>query len=202
MAVDKKTRNQAIAEMLADGTQLRSFYRFAAQNPHIEPYEACQILIARPSASVCFSFEEWGALGRRITKGRKGILYFDRDGEANFVFDAADTNGETRYQRPIFPMKRLLLGLDELNGSENAETPGSDYEKILQGVKSYLSTEEKLTGDDQKDKLLTEGVAYSLYARTGFPKDNGIALEGLPVPLRKRHPHYVPDRAGSAALFL
>ena len=185
MAVDKKTRNQAIAEMLADGTQLRSFYRFAAQNPHIEPYEACQILIARPSASVCFSFEEWGALGRRITKGRKGILYFDRDGEANFVFDAADTNGETRYQRPIFPMKRLLLGLDELNGSENAETPGSDYEKILQGVKSYLSTEEKLTGDDQKDKLLTEGVAYSLYARTGFPKDNGIALEGLPYSYKE-----------------
>lgn len=178
-------RNEEIAAMLADGNQLRNFYRFSAQNPHIELYEACQIVLARPNASVCFSFEEWNAMDRRVTRGKKGIAYYDREGNKGFVFDAQDTNGETRYQRLFHPLKRMLEGLDELNGTSLQSDGRSDYRKIHRGVQTYLREQGRLTGNDTYDGLLIEGTAYSLYCRTGFPKDSGIMLHGFPYSFRE-----------------
>lgn len=178
-------RNAEIAAMLADGDQLRNFYRFAAQNPHIELYEACQIVLARPNATVCFSFEEWNALDRRIKRGKRGIAYYDREGNKGFVFDADDTNGETRYQRLFYPLKRMLEGLDELNGTSLQSDGRSDYRKIHRGVQTYLCEQGRLTGNDTYDGLLIEGTAYSLYCRTGFPKDNGIMLRGFPYSYKE-----------------
>ena len=73
-------RNAAIQEMLTDGEKIKNFYRFVAQNPHISLHDACQIIISRPNAGVCYSFEEWNAMGRRITRGSKGVPYYDVDG--------------------------------------------------------------------------------------------------------------------------
>lgn len=174
-----KDCNTSIAEMLADGEQLKNFYRFIAQNPHINLHDACQIIIERPNATVCFSFNEWAAMGRRVTKGRKGIAYYDYDGYKQFVFDANDTHGDNRYLRPILPMKRLLGGLDELNGTEYVEEEISDYRKIYKGVELYLQEQDALTSDDERDKLLIDGIAYSLYSKTGFPKSSGINFSGL-----------------------
>lgn len=173
-------RNEAISEMLSDGEQLKNFYRFIAQNPHINLHDACQIIVERPNATVCFSFNEWAAMDRRITKGRKGIAYYDNDGYKQFVFDANDTHGDNRYSRPILPMKRLLGGLDELNGTDLTADERSDYRKIHKGVQLYLKEQDALSGDAIKDKLLIDGVTYSLYAKTGFPKSAGIPLSGLP----------------------
>ena len=166
--------------MLANGEQLKNFYRFIAQNPHINLHDACQIIIERPNATVCYSFSEWAAMDRRVTKGRKGIAYYDGDGYKQFVFDANDTHGDNRYTRPILPMKRLLGGLDELNCTEYAENEQSDYRKIHKGVHLYLQEHGELTGESKHDKLLVEGITYSLYSKTGFPKSAGIALNALP----------------------
>lgn len=174
------SRNAAIAAMLADGEQLKNFYRFVAQNPHINLHDACQIIIERPNATVCYSFNEWAAMDRRVTKGRKGIAYYDIDGYKQFVFDANDTHGDNRYSRPILPMKQLLGGLDELNGTEIADSEQSDYGKIQKGVRSYLTEQGELTGDGERDGLLVEGITYSLYSKTGFPKSAGIRLSELP----------------------
>jgi len=173
-------RNEQIAAMLADGEQLKNFYRFIAQNPHINLHDACQIIIERPNATVCFSFNEWAAMDRRVTKGRKGIAYYDNDGYKQFVFDANDTHGDNRYSRPILPMKRLLGGLDELNGTDLATDEQSDYRKIRKGVQLYLQEQDSLSGDTERDKLLIDGVTFSLYARTGFPKSASINMRGLP----------------------
>ena len=178
-------RNAKIAAMLSDGEQLKNFYRFIAQNPYINLHDACQIVIERPDATVCNSMEEWNALGRRVTKGRKAISYYDHDGYKQFVFDAADTHGEERYQRPIFPLKRLLIGLDELNGTALYDDLRGDYRKIHNGVYTYLEKSGALTGDEQHDNLLSEGVAFSLYCKTGFPKTAGIHLRGLPYSYRE-----------------
>ncbi len=132
-------RNEQIAAMLADGEKLKNFYRFIEQNPHINLHDACRIIIERPNATGCFSFNEWQAMGRRVTKGRKGIAYYDSGGYKQFVFDANDTHGDNRYSRPILPMKRLLGGLDELNGTEYAYEDLSDYRKIQKGVRQYES---------------------------------------------------------------
>lgn len=86
-------RNAKIASMLSDGEQLKNFYRFIAQNPDINLHDACQIVIERQDATVCHTMEEWNAMGRRVTKGRKAICYYDHDGYKQFVFDAADTHG-------------------------------------------------------------------------------------------------------------
>ena len=53
MAEIKRTtdRNRAIQAMMTDGEQLKTFYRFVANNPHIALHDACQIVIERPNAS-------------------------------------------------------------------------------------------------------------------------------------------------------
>ena len=178
-------RNEQIAAMLADGEKLKNFYRFIAQNPHINLHDACQIIIERPNATVCYSFSEWAAMDRRVTKGRKGIAYYDNDGYKQFVFDAGDTHGDTRYTRPILPMKRLLDGLDELNDTSLADSEQSDFVTIRNGVGRYMQEQGELTEDKQRNKLLIEGITYSLYSKTGFPKSAGIKLSGLPYGYRE-----------------
>ena len=138
-------RNRAIQAMMTDGEQLKTFYRFVANNPHIALHDACQIVIERPNASVCFSFEEWNAQGRRVTKGRKGIPYYDSDGNKYFVFDIADTHGENRYRRITQPVKKILDGLDLLNGTEIAESNRGDYRIMLSGVVTYLGQNDFLS---------------------------------------------------------
>ena len=172
-------RNRAIQAMMTDGEQLKTFYRFVANNPHIPLHDACQIVIERPNASVCFSFEEWNAQGRRVTKGRKGIPYYDCDGNKYFVFDVADTHGENRYRRITQPVKKILDGLDLLNGTEIADSNRGDYRIMLSGVVTYLGQNDFLTENDEiRNRLIAEGVAYSLYSTTGFPKERGITLKG------------------------
>lgn len=186
MAEIKRTtdRNRAIQAMMTDGEQLKTFYRFVANNPHIALHDACQIVISRPSASVCFSFEEWNAQGRRVTKGRKGIPYYDGDGNKYFVFDVTDTHGENRYRRAAQPVKKILDGLDLLNGTEIADSNRGDYRIMLSGVVTYLGQNDFLTENDEiRNRLIAEGVAYSLYSTTGFPKERGITLKGYPYGL-------------------
>ena len=186
MAEIKRTtdRNRAIQAMMTDGEQLKTFYRFVANNPHIALHDACQIVISRPSASVCFSFEEWNAQGRRVTKGRKGIPYYDGDGNKYFVFDVTDTHGENRYRRAAQPVKKILDGLDLLNGTEIADSNRGDYRIMLSGVVTYLGQNDFLTENDEiRNRLIAEGVAYSLYSSTGFPKERGITLKGYPYGL-------------------
>lgn len=178
------TRNTKIAAMLADGGQIKNFYRFIAQNPYINLHDACQIVLERPDATVCNTMEDWNAMGRRVTKGKKGIPYYDRDGYKHFVFDASDTHGDDRFQRDIIPLKHILIGLDELNGTSLYEDGRGEYRKIHGGVYSYLERQGELTGDEQRDRLLAEGVTFLLYSKTGFPKTSGIHLHGLPYSYR------------------
>lgn len=176
-------RNVAIQEMLASGEKIHNFYRFVAQNPHISLNDACQIVVNRPNASVCFSIEEWNAMGRRVTRGKQGIQYYEADGSRRYVFDANDTYGETRYKRFVYPIKRLLQGLDVLNGTDKYSDLRGDYRKIHDGVAEYLKENGHLTDDEERNRLILEGTAYSLYCKTGFPKNNGIVLHGMPYDL-------------------
>lgn len=178
-----KTRNEQIAELLASGEKIKDFYRFAAQNTHMDLHDACQIVLARPKASICFYIDEWNEMGRRVTKDRKGIPFYDTDGNKQIVFDLHDTHGDKRYRRLIFPMRKLLYGLDELNDTELAESNRSDYSKILSGVAKYLDENGYFTEDARRNSIIAEGVAYSLYSKTGFPKDNNISLRGMPYSL-------------------
>lgn len=138
-----------------------------ANNPHIALHDACQIVIERPSASICFSFEEWNAQGRRVTKGRKGIPYYDNDGSKRFVFDVSDTHGDNRYRRSINPVKKILDGLDLVNGTEIAGSNRGDYRIMLSGVVNYLGQNEFFTEDEDRNRLIAEGVTYLLYSRKG-----------------------------------
>ena len=76
-------RNGRIAAMLENGESLKNFYRFIAQNEYINLHDACQIVIERPDASVCYTMDEWNAMGRRVSKGKRGIPYYDSDGYSN-----------------------------------------------------------------------------------------------------------------------
>ena len=175
-------RNKLIQELLTDGKGLMNFYRFVAQNPHINLHDACQIVINRPNASVCFLFSEWNEMERRIIKGRKGIPYYDENGNKRFTFDKNDTWGK-EYRRSIYPMGRMLKGLQSLTGAEFDEIQG-DYWKIKVGVVNYLSQNEMFSEEDEeRNRVLIDGISYSLYCRTGFPKDLGLTFYGMPYSL-------------------
>lgn len=183
MKKEIKNRNEQIAELLSSGERIKDFYRFTSQNPHIDLHDACQIVLARPKASICFYIDEWNEMGRRVTKNRKGIQFYDADGQKHYIYDLHDTHGDKRYRRLIFPMRRLLYGLDELNGTELAESNRRDYSKILSGIAKYLDENGYFTEDARRNSLIAEGVAYSLYSKTGFPKDSNISLRGMPYDL-------------------
>lgn len=185
MSEKARSRNEQIAEMLRNGEKLKNFYRFTAQNPHIELHDACQIVLAHPKASICFYIDEWNELGRRVTQGRKGIMFYDADGNKQYVYDLHDTHGDRRYRRLTYPMRRLLYGLDELNGTELAASNRRDYSKVLSGVAKYLDENGYFTEDERRNSLIAEGVAYSLYSKTGFPKDNNISLRGMAYGLNE-----------------
>lgn len=185
MSEKKKSRNEQIAELLRNGEKLKNFYRFTAQNPHIELHDACQIVLAHPKASICFYIEEWNELGRRVTQGRKGSMFYDANGNKQYVYDLHDTHGDRRYRRLTYPMRRLLYGLDELNGTELAVNNRKDYSKVLSGVAKYLDENGYFTEDERRNSLIAEGVAYSLYSKTGFPKDADVSISGLPYSVNE-----------------
>ncbi len=177
-------RNKLIQELLTDGKGLMNFYRFVAQNPHINLHDACQIVINRPNASVCFLFSEWNEMERRIIKGRKGIPYYDENGNKRFAFDKNDTWGK-EYRRSIYPMGRMLKGLHTLTGAEFDEIQG-DYWKIKVGVVNYLSQNAMFSEEDEtRNRVLIDGISYSLYCRTGFPKALGLTFYGMPYSLNE-----------------
>lgn len=171
---------RTIYDLLANGNEIRNLYRFVSQNPHIDLREACQIVLIRPTAGVCYSLQEWNEQGRRIKAGCHGIGYYDTDGNKRYVFDVADTYGKERYRRRIMPLNKILQGLDELNGTNQSESNRGAYNNIYFGVKNYLEHNENFYANEKKLRLYAEGIAYSLYSATAFPKDNGILLHGYP----------------------
>lgn len=136
-------RNRAIQAMMTDGEQLKTFYSFVANNPHIALHDACQIVIERPNASVCFSFEEWNAQGRRVTKGRKGIPYYDSDGNKYFVFDVADTHGENRYRRIRRLFRKIQVATERDKEYRKKATASSRSQK-----KNYFNKSNKYPSSD------------------------------------------------------
>ena len=171
---------RTIYDLLANGNEIRNLYRFVSQNPHIDLRETCQIVLIRPTAGVCYSLQEWNEQGRRIKAGCHGIGYYDTDGNKRYVFDVADTYGKERYRRRIMPLNKILQGLDELNGTNQSESNRGAYNNIYFGVKTYLERNENFYANEKKLRLYAEGIAYSLYSATAFPKDNGILLHGYP----------------------
>ena len=154
-------RNRAIQAMITDGEELKAFYRFVVNNPHIALHDACQIVIARPSASVCFSFEEWNALGRRVTKGRKGIPYYDSDGNKYFVFDVTDTHGENRYRRATQPVKKILDACGQT--AEPLRGKGIGGRLIVQMANA-------LAAEGEHPVFLCAPERVHFYTRLGFAK--------------------------------
>ena len=171
---------RTIYDLLGNANEMRNLYRFVSQNPHIDLREACQIVLIRPTAGVCYSLQEWNEQGRRIKSGCHGIGYYDSDGNKRYVFDVADTYGKERYRRRIMPLNKILQGLDELNGTNQSESNRGAYNNIYFGVKTYLERNENFYANEKKLRLYAEGIAYSLYSATAFPKDNGILLHGYP----------------------
>jgi N12 class adenine-specific DNA methylase len=171
--------------MLSSGESLKDFYRIAALNPHIELHDACQILVARPDADICFSFEEWNAMGRRIRRGSQGIKYYDVSGNKKYVFTEIDTHGDSGYLELKPTIQRMLDGLDLLNGKEITKGITDEYRRIYTGVAAYLIDNDYLTDDEQKNRLLCEGVSYSLYSKTEHRESENIRLRGLPYSLKE-----------------
>lgn len=173
-------RNALIAAMFEDGVQLKHYYRFIALNPHINLHDACNILLARPDATICYPYEEWNEIGRQVKRGKKSIAYYDYDGYKQYVFDVSDTRGDNQNHYSAMPIENMIIGFSELNGVEITEAEESDYTKLLKGTKFYLHEQGLNSGDEQRDELLAEGIAFSLYTKAGLHENEHIGLQGLP----------------------
>ena len=113
-------RNNLIQDMMLDGEKIKSFYRFTAQNPHINLHDACQILINRPNATICYSYDEWNSedLQRRIIAGRKGIPYDDTDGNRRYVFDVSDTHGKEHQCDGVYEVEIINKFSESIPGTK------------------------------------------------------------------------------------
>lgn len=178
-------RNAAIANMFTDSDQLKNYYRFIALNPHINLHDACNILLARPNATVCYPYEEWNELGRQVIRGKKSIAYYDYDGYKQFVFDVSDTRGDSQYNCSLMSREHLLVGLNELVGTDLLEASDSDYTSILKATKYYLNEQGIASEDELRSELLAEGIAYSLYSKTGLHQNEHIELQALPFSFKE-----------------
>lgn len=178
-------RNAAIANMFTDSDQLKNYYRFIALNPHINLHDACNILLARPNATVCYPYEEWNELGRQVIRGKKSIAYYDYDGYKQFVFDVSDTRGDSQYNCSLMSREHLLVGLNELVGTDLLEASDSDYTGILKATKYYLNEQGIASEDELCSELLAEGIAYSLYSKTGLHQNEHIELQALPFSFKE-----------------
>ncbi len=176
-------RNAAIASMFADEKQLKNYYRFTALNPHLNLYDACNILLQRPDATVCFPYEEWNDLGRQVIRGKKSVTYYDYDGYKQYVFDVSDTRGEN-YQNSTIPIEKVIVGFEELNGTDISEENDSDYVKILKATKLYMHIQGIETHDNTRFDFLSEGIAYSLYVKTGLEQNEAISIQCLPFDFK------------------
>ena len=178
-------RNAAIANMFTDSDQLKNYYRFIALNPHINLHDACNILLARPNATVCYPYEEWNELGRQVIRGKKSIAYYDYDGYKQFVFDVSDTRGDSQYNCSLMSREHLLEGLNELVDTDLLEASDSDYTSILKATKYYLNEQGIASEDELRSELLAEGIAYSLYSKTGLHQNEYIELQALPFSFKE-----------------
>ncbi|MCI8412634.1 MAG: DEAD/DEAH box helicase family protein [Clostridia bacterium] len=178
-------RNAAIQAMLSSAEGIKDFYRFTAQNPHISLHDACQIVIQRPKASVCYSFAEWNNKRRYINRGSKGIAYYDSNGNKCHVFDARDTHAEQAFTRESEPIGKVLQEMDALNGTELFSDMPRDYAALCDGVAYWLHENGYLQDNAEENTLLTEGVSYSLWCSTdAAQEDDEIQMHGLPYDLQ------------------
>lgn len=162
--------------MLSSTEGLQKYYAFIANHPHLSLRDICQIITYRENLNYCLSFEEWNAVDRRIIAGRKGIPYYDENGNKRFVFDVKDTYGKDKIQIPYHSFDPLIYGLCELNHHVLDNNDTSDYQILYQEVKSYFPDE---------NQYQVEGISYYLLCKTGRNKLNDIRVEGLPFTLKE-----------------
>ena len=174
--------NNRIAEILSSGEGLKRFYRFVSQNPEIDLHAACQIVVQRNDLTVCKTLSEWNDQNRRVIKGRKGLPYYDESGRKHYLFDAQDTFGDRNFVRQTYPIKRLFVGIAELNGTEFNEEVfnyGNGYTALKAEISRYLDDYGYLSDeDDERNAFIVEGVSFSAYMRTGFPQTKSIGING------------------------
>lgn len=166
--------NEEIEKTLKSSEGIKQFYKFIYQNPHLSLHNACQIVVKRPSASICYSFDEWNDMNRRIRLGSKGILYYDENGNRRFVFDMKDTYGFDVPKEKAIPMSAMLKGFDKINQTNLfKESKKNDFDKIRFGVETYF----------KENGYHSEGIAYLLYLSTDKANEIEVNIDGLPFEL-------------------
>lgn len=81
--------------------------------------------------------------------------------------------------------EHLLVGLNELVGTDLLEASDSDYTSILKATKYYLNEQGIASEDELRSELLAEGIAYSLYSKTGLHQNEHIELQALPFSFKE-----------------
>lgn len=176
--------SERINGIFESGTRLAGFYAFLTNNPHISFWNGVQIYAARPSVTICKTFDDWHDQdNRRIKRGEHGIAYYDenRPNRKVYVFDISQTYGSERYHgvqhkmresqlRDCINRQNILFGVPK-NGESEVQAAVYRYcrEHVAEGdTEEY--TEEYLA-------CLTEGVTQCLTAYTG---NKGVDIAPLP----------------------
>lgn len=176
--------SERINSIFQSGARLAGFYAFLTNNPHISFWNGVQIYAARPSVTVCKTFDDWHDQdNRRIKRGEHGIVYYDenRPNRKVYVFDISQTYGSERYHgvqhkmresqlRDCINRQNVLFGVPK-NGESEVQAAVYRYcqEHVAEGdTEEY--TEEYLS-------CLTEGVTQCLAAYTG---NKGVDIAPLP----------------------
>ena len=166
--------SERINSIFLSGERLAGFYAFIMSNPHISFWNGVQIYSARPSVTVCKSFDDWhNQDNRRIKRGERGIVYYDenRPNRKAYVFDLSQTYGSERFHGVQHKMRESQLR-DFIN-SQNVMfgVPKKGENEVYAAVYRYC---EEHVADGETDEYnaeylacLAEGVTQCMNAYTG-----------------------------------
>ena len=174
--------SKSINSIFSSGERLSSFYTFLTLNPHISFWNAVQIFTARPSVTVCKSFDEWHDQdNRRIKRGEHGILYYDenRPNRRSFVFDISQTYGSERYRGVQHKMREKQLTACITKQTVFAKVPREGESELQAAIYRYCKEHYADSGDEFTEEYLaclTEGVTQCMSVFTGNHGTDVVAL--------------------------
>lgn len=176
--------SERINSIFQSGARLAGFYAFLTNNPHISFWNGVQIYAARPSVTVCKTFDDWHDQdNRRIKRGEHGIVYYDenRPNRKVFVFDISQTYGSERYHGVQHKMRESQLR-DCINRQNVLFGVPRKGESELQAAVYRYCQEHVAEGDTEEYTeeylaCLTEGVTQCLSTYTG---NKGVDIAPLP----------------------
>ena len=150
------------------------FYKFRFYNQQFDFNQSMQIFLTNPNVKLCKTFDEWNALGRRVSKGEKSIVYYDEDNPTyrHHIFDISQTYGYYLDIKVNPRKKEIGKFIDTVNTSKQNYLGKEEYEILIQAIQNYCEENNINKSNEEENKFLYFNIAN--YINSAYSNSTGI----------------------------